>query len=469
MADERPRAIPLESDGALSLRELMLALADAAEVGQRTNTHPTNGRVLDDSQTEQVWVGDGDSWLDLDHDVPIDLAGLPGLTLVRSADDLPAASGGVRTLEDDTVYLFTGFVSDTATLRLGDPSPLLGWHGATSGYIHTGGGTCLKSDGEPYFARNAYFHAPGGTLFDLTADNTTEMLVESVAYSDAAGQGNMSSLGTVDGYRIPTWKGCNFEEFDGGLTFDGDPAKIFFSESPFRGVTASSVDILTLASTCDVDIVDFADNYVKGVQSDTDVWNLETIPNDIFQYRGTTHDTTVTKSNIITGSAATNGRDTVGVRVAEAFPLEDSVAAGDLNLDSAVTISESTGSTTQIIAGNTTGDSLSTTLSAAKKTSKPVDGKIQYDGRDDRVTRVFLLLTLTASNTTVSVFIGKNDDDVERSQTLVETQGSGSPVTVPVTVNFEMTSGDTVSAFVRDNDGTADIEIEAMSMTLGPQ
>jgi hypothetical protein len=101
--------------------------------------------------------------------------------------------------------------------------------------------------------------------------------------------------------------------------------------------------------------------------------------------------------------------------------------------------------------------------------SKPVDGKLQYDGRDDRVVRVFAILTLTASNTTLSAFIGKNDTDLERSQSRVESQGSGNPVTVPLTVNVSMTAGDTVSLYVRDDDGTNDIEIEAMDMTMGPQ
>jgi hypothetical protein len=459
------------TSGRIDFGTLLRALAIDVEqtAGTPTGTHaPTDGRVAEDTTTGTVYIGDGSQWHDADTRSGLNIPRVDSVKIVSGPSDLPDASGGVRTLEDNTAYYFTGFVMDTAELRLGDPSPLLAPHGAVGGYIHTDGGTALKSDGEPFFARNVFVSAPGGTVFDLTADNTTEMLVESCAFSDAAGFGNLASLGTIDGYRVPSFKGCNFEDFDDGLTFDGDPDKIFISESPFRGVTASNVDIFHIVATCDVDIVDCTDSYVKGVQADTSVWRLETIPNEILQYRGTTHDTSVTKSNVITGSAATNGRDTVGVRVTQAFPLEDSSVAGDLELDSAVAI-PSAGSTTQIVAGNTQGGSISTTLAQDKKVSKPTDGKIQYDARDDRTARVFLLLSLSASNTTVSAFIGKNDNHIERSQSLVETSGSGSFVTVPLTVNVPLTAGDTVSAYVRDDDGTADIEIEAMSMTLGPE
>lgn len=398
----------------------------------------------------------------------LNVGSIHNVEYITEEADLPYTANGTHTLEDSTVYYISGFVTITDPIELGSLSPLVGSHGGTDGLIYTGGGTMLQGTDKEYFARDLLFSSPGGTMFDLTADNTTEMLVESCSYADPANMGNITSLGTIDGYRVATWKGCNFESFDDGLTFDGDMDKIFFSESPFRGVDASGVSLLTLAGTCDVDIVDFADNYVKGVQSDTEVWSLNTIPNEILQYRGVTHDTSVTKSNVITGSAATNGRQTVGVRVAQSFPLEDTVVAGDLELDSAVTI-PSAGSTTQVVAGNTQGGSLSTTLAQNKKVSKPTDGKMQYDARDDRTTRVFVLLSLTASNTTVSAFIGKNDNDIERSQSLVETAGSGSFVTLPLTVNMDLTAGDTVSAYIRDEDGTADIEIEAMSMTLGPE
>jgi hypothetical protein len=428
-------------------------------------------QIIDDDLTTARWRDDQGN--------PIDAAlgdyavqAMEDVEVIHDETDLPDLNdSGEHPLQDDTVYRFDGFVTAMAPLRLGDPSPLIGLHGAQDGFIYMGGsGAAIRGDNDGgLFMRDMYAHAPDATMYDITAATDTEMLVESISHSDAAGLGNISDLGAIDGFRVPTWKGCNFEDFDSGLTFDGDPNKIFISDSPLRGVTESNVDIFTLASTCGVDIVDFPNNYVKSVQSDTTVWNLETIPNDVLQYRGTTHDSTVTKSNVISGTAATNGRDTVGVMVSESFPLEDSVVSGDLTLDSAVTISESTGSTTQIIAGNTSGGSLSTTLFNAKRVSKPADGKIQYDAKDDRVVRVFLELTLSASNTTLSIFIGKNDNDIERSQRLVESGGTGSPVTVSSTVNMEMTAGDTVSGFVRDDDGTTDIEIEAMSMTLGPQ
>jgi len=138
MTDDRPRALEPDANGDLALREIVKTAADAVEVGQPDEHAPASGRVLEDSQTGQVWLGTGTAWRDIDHAVGMDLSGLPGVQVVRSGDDLPDASGGVRQLEAGTSYLFADFVSDPATLELagGTGSPLLGWHGGQSGYGH---------------------------------------------------------------------------------------------------------------------------------------------------------------------------------------------------------------------------------------------------------------------------------------------------------------------------------------------
>lgn len=461
--------IPL-TNGDVTMGSLLAAVADdviqpQTETELTSNYAPTDGRVAVLTATDEVFVGDGSSWLDVDHDLALRLAGLPGATVVSTSDDLPAASGGVRTLEDGEVYLFTDYVTDSATLRMGDPSPLIGWHGGAAGYIHTGGSAAVKTDGEPFLMRDMYLHAPGGTAFDLTAPDTVDMLVESHSTSNAAGIANVSSLGTIDGYRVPSFKGCNFEEFGSGLEFDGSPDKIFISECPVRNVDGSGVKLFTLKSTCSVEAIDFVDNYVKNVQSDTEVLHVEAggEPSDVLQYRGTLHDTTVTlPSNAVTGALDTAS---VGVRVSDSYPLTDWAINGDLDLDGAVTISSPT-SPTEVAGSNLGGET--TTLSAARRTSKPVEGRVQYDAKDTAITRVFLIISLTASQTTASVFIGKNGDDIERSQSLVETQGSGQPVTVPATTNLELTTGDYISAYVRNDDGSGDIEVETLALTLGP-
>lgn len=377
---------------------------------------------------------------------------LDNAVIVKSSSDLPSPVNGYHKLEARP-YFFRGFVTSTAGLELNaGTSPLVGRHGAVDGFIRTDGGTAVKGSSAPFMARDLYLHAPGGTLFDLTADNTTEMLVESISASDAAALGNISSLGTIDGYRVPSFKGCNFEDFDGGFTFDGDPDKIFFSESPFRGVTASNVTIFTIASTCSVGIVDFADNYVKGVQSDTEVWRVETgaTVSEVFQYRGTTHDSTVTKSNVLVGQA---GPQTVGYRVSDSHPVRDSSTVGEMALNETdpVTTISSSDTWTKLAGATTPGNE-------TERCSNPSDGTLRYDGKRDVNVQVSASLTLESTNgDVVAAAIAKNGTVEPNSEAQAVMSGGGSPQNFTVVGVEDLTTNDEIEIYVKNVSAANDI------------
>lgn len=379
------------------------------------------------------------------------------ITYVTDSADLPDPTNGTHTLQDNTAYVFNGFVTSPYGLELGTSTPLIGRHGSVDGFIHTGGETAITATDAGFFARDLYLHAPGGTLFDLAADPTTEMLVESCSFSDAAGIAPIADLGTIDGYRVPSFKGCNFEDFNSGLTLDGTPDKIFFSGCPFRGVTASGVTILTFASTLDVDIVDMPDNYVKGVQSDTEVIRVETggSPTDVFQYRGTTHDGSVTPSNILTGEASARA---VGYRVTNSYPLADSAVTGELDLSSATTVTGSGSAPTQV-----TG---TTTIQNAERTSSPANGVIQYDGKDDTKTVIHVNASVSGANTEFVVYIGRNGSVIQRSQAFGFMPNSSSPVGIVAIAELKLTTGDEISAFIENTGGNADLTVETMAVTV---
>jgi hypothetical protein len=243
--------------------------------------------------------------------------------------------------------------------------------------------TAIRGENVPVFIDSMYIHAPNGTLFDLTGEITDETLITQSAFSDAAGLGNISSLGTFDGFRVPTIKGCNFEDFDGGLTFTGTCDKIFIRGSPFRGVTASNVTILELASGLDVDLVDLPNNYVKDVQTDTEVLRVDASAtiSDQLQYRGTIHDTGVTEDNILVGDA---DRLKEPYWVSDAYPLPDTKAFASYD-------STETGATTTISqqASSKTDEGayvpvdVVTTMRASARFSEVSDNLVSYDGSRD--------------------------------------------------------------------------------------
>lgn len=376
---------------------------------------------------------------------------LNGVQQVRSVDDLPDPDGGAHVLDGESAYYFTSIVASPYSL---DPngSAVLGHHGSASGFIHTGGGVAVESAGAPFLSRSMYYHAPGGVAFDLSASITDEFLFQDSSVSDAAGLGDMASLGTIEGFRVPSIKGCNFEDFASGLTFAGTCEKIFVQGSPFRGVSNSGVTILTFDSELDVAIVDMPNNYVKGVQADTEVIRVEAggSPTEVFQYRGTTHDVSVTKSNILNGEASSAA---VGYRVSNSYPLRESAVVGEAALDAETTTAISAQDTYTAVEGATSlGDE-------TERVAQASPGVLEYMGKKDTNVQVSLTATVQApSNESFAIVIGKNGTPEPTSEARAEGQGNA-PTPITATAVEDLQTGDTIQPLIKNIDSATDIDV----------
>lgn len=380
---------------------------------------------------------------------------------VDSVGDLPDPNDqGERVLRDNHAYVFHEIVVGTEPLVYGDSTPLVGTHGSKSGYVNAAGTTCLKATDKNVFAIDMYFHCPGGEVLNSSGDATHELQFERCAFSDAAGLGNIGSLGTIDGHRVPAFKSCNFEHFDGGFTFDGTPDKVFFETCPFRSVDSAGVTCITLASTIDVDLVDMPSNYVKEVQPDTEVIRVEagaTI-SDVFQYRGTLHDTSVAKDNILNGQAAV---DAVGFLVQGCYPLRDSAVVGELSLDSPTTITISSSGVYNAIGGTTSLGNES------ERVSEQSDGVFQYDGKQDSNVSVTASLSVEANNGDVvrgAIFKNGTVEPTSASQTTVS--GGGAPSTLVVTGVEDLVTGDTVEIRLQNESAANDITVNNYNLSF---
>jgi hypothetical protein len=336
------------------------------------------------------------------------------------------------------------------------------------GFIHTGTQTAITGTDGGFFARELYFHAPGGTMFDLTADQSTEMLVESCAFSDAAGLGQIASLGTFDGYRVPTFKGVNFEDFAAGLTFTGTPEKVFIEGCPLRTVTASGVTIFTFDSSLTTDIIDMPNNYVKEVQSDTVVIDVDpsaTI-NRIFQYRGNTHDATVTEANILTGQA---GVDAVGFRVSDSFPLPNTKAFIDYTLDSSTTVTINTQAASKTDGADYERVSGTTTERASGKFTHG-NNLATYEGRRDRIAELQAVLSVgTGTKDVVAAAWFRNGSLVPGTPVRIEMSQQGGGVAKPLIPSGVAQNIDTNDEFdvrVANLGSTTDIDVGELAAKI---
>lgn len=379
-------------------------------------------------------------------------------TLVKRQADLPEASGGTITLESSHVYEWDGFVILDTPLEWSGITVHKGRHGGVDGVLYTGSGAVFRGSGYILMS-DMLVSTPGADVFDMSGTVDTEILCESVTFADPAGMGKINSLGTIDTYRVPSFKGCNFEDFDDGLTFTGDIEKIFFSECPFRTVTASGVTCLTF-DVDSISIVDIVDCYVKGVQSDTKVVDVKpgSFPSEVFQYRGTTHDSSVTKSNILTGEV---GVKTVGTKVLGSYPLRDSTVGGQVNIDTAGVVTGSGTTPTQIGSQNTT-----TTASNLERMSSPSDGVLQYDANYDEIVTVNLHVGALGAQTIFSIYIGKNGSEITTSRSAGLLSNVNDAETLSTSAKVELTEGDTIEAYIENEGGSDDLTAGSFVMTV---
>lgn len=398
----------------------------------------------------------------------VDVTTLNSLEIISEVGDLPDPSGGTHSLEAMTPYLFDGFITSDAGLELGSLTPIIGYHGGSSGFIHTGGNTALVGEDVPYFSHDVSVSAPGGTLFDLSSANKDEMLVESVSYADFLGMGDFASLGTIEGYRVPSFKGCNFENFAEGLTFTGSPDKVFFSECPLRSVTDSGVRIISLDANFETDIFDVVDCYVKGVQSDTEVIYVDpsaTI-SEAFQYRGTTHDPSVTASNILTGTADV---DEPGYRITDSPPLTNSKSFISYSLDSDVTANITTQASSATDGSAYVRIPGSTTVRASARFDH-TDNSAEFVGDRSRFSLLAATTSLgTGTSDVVSVAWFVNGSIIESSAVRIQMNQQGGGVSKSLTalgVDGNLESGDTFDVRVANLGSTSDIDVGELNAQI---
>lgn len=376
--------------------------------------------------------------------------------------DLPEPTNGTITLETATGYKPNGFVFVDTPFHLqdGQPAPFLGSSGGLDGFVYTGGGTMIQGSG-PLFMDDIYMHAPGGTLFGVAADSETEMYIKDTSFSDAVNQGDMASLGVIDGYRVQTFKGVNFENFQEGITLTGPTSKSFFEGCPIRNITSSGVTIIQTDTDYQGELLKVStDCYIKNVQSDTEVVRVPAggEPSNYFKYYNVDHpDGTVTKDNILNGEI---GVDQTGTIVRNCYPLADSAVVGEMHNDNpSETVTISTADTWYDL-------TIPSTLDTAERLIKAADGKMEHTGTRDKRVQGALNLSFYGANGDVYQFAIAHNGHVHTPHTSsIEARGTQSNVTITVNSVEVLVNGDTLGLQVKNQDNANDLTVLSYSFS----
>lgn len=110
------KTTPLDADDNLTLATLLKAVTDDIEVGQTSDLHPSDGRLLEDSADGTIYVGNGSSWVDATAAIGLDSPSYVTNSLIgadvanATADTVPTAQG------DGTLAMAEAGGSDVTTV-----------------------------------------------------------------------------------------------------------------------------------------------------------------------------------------------------------------------------------------------------------------------------------------------------------------------------------------------------------------
>lgn len=199
--------------------------------------------------------------LELDSGTPISYE-RDDFQVVRSESDFPDPNNGVITLDPETYYELNGLVTTSNTIEFSQNSFLAGKNWSNDGLVYTGTGDAITNGTNVNVnMRFMVITCPnGGTALNLSADTTTEMFLELMAISD------VGSIGTVDGFRVPTFNKVACEGYGDGVTFTGSSQKVFISQNVYRNPSSQTSSIL-FDGSINTEIVDLNGTYFKGHDS----------------------------------------------------------------------------------------------------------------------------------------------------------------------------------------------------------
>ena len=320
---------------------------------------------------------------------------------INSVEDLPPVENGFHQLEDMTEYRINGFISLENGLEMGTNTPVCGFHGGSSALIYSGDGSVFKSQNESVFINDIFVIAPGATLFDLVGGNN-DLVIDSLSTKDEMGMGNLANLGVIDGFRVPSFKRCNFEDFNDGLTFTGNSNKIFIEGTPFRNV-GDDVRIFEFDANLETDIIDIVDCYITKVQPETEVVFVDPQAQivDQFQYRGTTHGQSITRENILAEDLDKNNEP---FWVSDSFPLADTTIYGSYVIDDEGEVVINSQATGELDEAAYEMVDIPTTERGLARFEHTSPGQLEYVGRRSRSIQIDFSVAGETGNDEVLVF-----------------------------------------------------------------
>lgn len=370
--------------------------------------------------------------------------------IVESSSDLPTPSGGIIQLEDNTYYEISGTFVTANSLKFGTNSFVAGKHWAADILYYTGTGAALIADNKAFNLKFLTVVAPNGSALDLTGSITTEFLASLCAFF------NCASLGTVSGYRVPTFKSIAFDTYATGLTLTGTSEKVLFDGCPFRNNTGSGASVI-FDSAFTTAILDMTGNYFK--EAPPGGKGFEVVSGATFS------NTAIVRGN------AWDGVDNPVVGVSQATVGWDFRANSGVSDSQVLGFLYKTGASvaTTLTLNTWTKAAMTTTLStASQRIDMPTDNRLRYLGVKDVAVSVNMSFSITAAanNQTFNVgFYVNGVLDPESLMAVILTGPSRSDA-VAISAIEILSTNDYVELYLQNTTGSNNATIDSFQFTI---
>lgn len=370
---------------------------------------------------------------------------------------LPPVSGGTITLDQDTGYVVDGTVDISETIEFdGGGTGIYGQNWPTDQLNYTGSGTLFTTNGDTeVFLKQLVVLASTGTVYDVSGTNTDRFICQDTAHVMC------DDLGTIDGFRVPGFKLCDFTNFTSGIRYTGNPEKIYITTTPFRQASgASGTDsAIYFDPNFQTEFIQIDNSFFKQFNNNSDALNFD--PN-----------ATLDEFGIVKGCIFDDSVQNFTLNFDETTVGWDFIANNGIPTSKEqIQISMTDNATATTISSTNTYTKIEGTSSAdfQQRFNSPSDNEVQYDGIRPETLRVIVDMTTNASSNDTYVFaLFKNDSLVDTSERKIDVgQRSNTINNVSINTYIDFNTDDNLDVRVKNEDSTSNITVEQMTLTVG--
>ncbi|HEX7845662.1 MAG TPA: hypothetical protein VF476_07635, partial [Chitinophagaceae bacterium] len=367
--------------------------------------------------------------------------------IVRTAADLPAASGGIITLSSGTLYEVNGTIVVTNKINL-NGCYLVGRDANNDKIIYTpsSGELFTGTKGGTIRLLTLVASSTGSKLFNLDMSATENLLVRDAIIA------NCKDVGLVKGGYITFFSVINYSGNTVGITYQNN-ANLFLDNTPWFPSNTGTFE--KLVGTFDV-IEKLGGFYQPMAASSATALDVTGV-------------TSITESGILKNTAFMGTGTKVNGSFSNKWEVEasgiatekDDVSTGNIYLTSVVTTTFSNTNTPTKVLGATAAASLF-------RVTSPADNRLSYIGGKNKRFQVIASVSVTsqAANKYFSLYIVKNGVILPESKQALRLSSGVDKGSVTLSCTVLLGTNDYIEVWAENNSDLSSLTVETLNLAI---